>query len=311
MRAPRTVIAGVVLPVIAALVAALAPAASAGTARLKDGVGPSQGPIQTLVYQAARGERNVVNVSYGSGAFTLSDRAGVTPGPGCLAESLTRVGCPLTGGKGVGGIVASLGDGDDYAIASGTSAVLGGGTGNDSLFGSGHEDELAGGPGRDLLEGGVGQDTINGGGGNDRIRGRDSFPDVVSCGSGRDRATLDGLDYYADRCERVRRSDRAGATVVDLTSSRARGGTAIALVGCPRDAVGPCRGSVTLREHGHSLGKARFRVRRAHLGSARIRLPEDIVRRLEETGIGVNVVLRADVGRVHRTVTVPQLLPGL
>jgi hypothetical protein len=83
------------------------------------------------------------------------------------------------------------------------------------------------------------------------------------------------------------------------------------VVGCPRDSVGPCRGTVRIREGARTLGGGSFHVKHGKLGAVRIKLPADVVRRLEESGFGVNVVLRASRGRVHRTVTVPQLLPGL
>jgi hypothetical protein len=290
----------------------MAPAANAGTAQLRDAtLRPTGEAVQVLVYRAVSGEKNFVNANFGSGVFILSDRAGVTPGNGCVANSSTRVRCPLAAGKTVGGVAAVLGDKNDFAIASGTDAQIAGGSGNDRLFGSGHDDTLLGDKGNDDLEGGVGQDELIGGSGNDRIQARDSFTDAVSCGSGRDKLTADGLDYFGDRCERVLRSDRPGATVIDLISSRADGGSATVLVGCPRDAASTCTGSVRLREGNRSLGRAKFSVKRRKLGRARIKLPEDVVRRLEESGFGVSVVLSTNRGRLHRTVTVPQLLPGL
>jgi hypothetical protein len=300
------------LAIAAAGAAGMTPAAYAGTAQLKDAtLRPTGEAVQVLDYRAASGERNFVNANFGSGVFILSDRAGVTPGNGCVADSSTRVRCQLAAGKAVGGIAAVLGDRSDFAIASGTDAEIVGGSGNDRLFGSGHDDTLVGGSGNDVLEGGVGQDGLLGGSGNDRIQARDSFTDFVSCGKGRDRLTADGLDYFGDHCERVRRSDRGGATVIDLLSSRTDGGTATVLVGCPRDAPAGCRGSVRIREGTRTLGKASFSVKRGKLGPARIKLSEDVVRRLEESGFGVNVVLNANRGRLHRTVTVPQILPGL
>jgi hypothetical protein len=312
MRASRTRIWGVTLALAAAGAAVYAPAASAGTAQLKDAVlRPTGQGVQVLVYRAGAGERNSVNASYGSGVFILSDRSGATPGTGCVADTPNRVRCSVAGGKPAGGIALVLGDGNDFAIATGTDAEIAGGSGNDSLFGSGHDDTLIGGSGNDLLEGGVGEDAMLGGSGNDRIQSRDSFTDAISCGKGRDRLIADGLDYFGDRCERVSRSDRAGATVIDLLSSRAGGGTATVLVGCPRDAPRTCRGSVRIREGSRTLGTARFSVKRKRIGRARIRLPDDVVRRLETTSFGVRVVLKANRGRLHRTVTVPQVLPGL
>jgi hypothetical protein len=310
MRASRTRIWGVAATAAALAVVAPAPA-SAGTARLKDAADPDLGPSQVLVYRADPGERNGVSASFRSGSYTLSDSAGVTPGPGCVAQTPTRVGCPLTGGKAAEGFTLVLGDRNDTAVTRGADALTTGGKGNDRLSGSSHDDTLAGGSGNDRLRGGEGQDELVGGRGNDLLRARDTFSDVVSCGSGRDRASLDALDYFADRCERVRRSDQGGATVLDLLTSRSGGGTARVAVGCPRDAVGKCRGRVSIRQHGHSLGKARFNVRRRHIGFARIHLSAATVQRLKQTALSVTVVLQVREGRLHRTVTVPQQLPRL
>jgi hypothetical protein len=310
MRASRKRIWGVAATAAALAVVAPTPA-SAGTARLKDVADPDLGATQVLVYRADPGERNVVNGSFGSRSFTLSDSAGVTPGPGCVAQTPTRVGCALAGGKAAEGFAIVLGDRNDSAVTRGSGAITAGGRGNDRLSGSSHDDALAGGSGNDRLRGGAGQDELVGGSGNDLIRARDTFSDAVSCGSGRDRASLDGLDYFRSRCERIRRSDRAGATVLDLLSSRSAGGTARVAVGCPGDAVGKCRGRASIRQSGRSLGRGRFNVRRGRIGFARIHLPAATVQRLRQTSLSVTVVLTVREGRLHRTVTIPQRLPRL
>ena len=310
MKASRTRIWGVAATVAA--LAVVAPASAlAGTARLRDVADPDLGATQVLVYQADSGERNVVSAGVASRSFTLSDAAGVTPGPGCVAQGATKVSCALASGKGAGGVALTLGDRSDTAVSSGAEALVSGGRGNDRLTGSRRPDSLLGGSGNDRLSGRGGQDELVGGSGNDRIRARDTFPDAVSCGPGRDRASLDALDYFPGRCEQVRRTDTAGATVLDLLTSKSRGGTARVAVGCPVDAVGKCRGTVSIRRSGRSIGKARFRVRHGRIGFARIRLSAATVQQLEQGGLAVTVVLRVRDGRLHRTVTVPQLLPGL
>jgi RTX calcium-binding nonapeptide repeat (4 copies) len=310
MRASRTRIWGVAATAAALAVVAPSPAL-AGTARLKSVSDPDLGATQVLVYRADSGERNVVNASFRSGSYILSDSAGVTPGAGCVAQGPAKVGCALAAGTSVGGIAVFLRDRGDSAVSSGAEALISGGRGSDRLSGSSSPDSLLGGPGNDRLRGGGGQDELLGGSGDDRIRARDTFPDAVSCGSGQDRASLDALDYFPGRCERVRRTDPGGATVLDLLSSNSRGGTAGVAVGCPRDAVGRCRGTVSIRRQGRSLGKARFNVRRRRIRFANIRLPADIVQQLRQTGLAVTVVLKVREGRLHRTVTVPQLLPRL
>jgi hypothetical protein len=310
MGAPRTRIWGIVAA--AAALAAVAPTpALAGTARLRNVADPDLGAVQVLEYKADSGERNVVKAGFGARSFTLSDSAGVAPGPGCVAQGANKVGCALASGRGSGGFALLLGDRGDSAASSGAQALMAGGRGNDKLTGSRRPDSLLGGPGNDRLNGRSGQDELVGGSGNDRIRARDTFPDAVSCGRGLDKASLDALDYFPGGCEQVRRTDTGGATILDLLTSKSGGGTARVAVGCPADALGKCSGKVSIRYKGRSLGKARFKVRRRRIGFARIPLPADIVQQLKQTGLSVNVVLRVRNGRLHRTVTVPQLLPPL
>jgi parallel beta-helix repeat protein len=81
-----------------------------------------------------------------------------------------------------------------------------------SLIGGQRGDRLIGGPGRDRLAGKGGGDTIVGGNGGpdcllggtgpDRIRAVNGRRDVVKCGNGRDRATIESSDRVHG-CERV------------------------------------------------------------------------------------------------------------
>jgi Ca2+-binding RTX toxin-like protein len=57
--------------------------------------------------------------------------------------------------------------------------------GNDSMFG---------GNGNDLITGGFDVDNMDGGPGDDIINAKDSERDVVDCGSGLDRASIDRND---------------------------------------------------------------------------------------------------------------------
>ena len=74
--------------------------------------------------------------------------------------------------------------------------------GNDHLLGARDEDRLYGGNGDDLLDGGGGTDRLNGGAGSDRIRAGGGTRDIVRCGRGLDRASVDRLDRVLG-CERV------------------------------------------------------------------------------------------------------------
>jgi hypothetical protein len=90
-------------------------------------------------------------------------------------------------------------------------AELHGGPGDDTISGGGHDDELSGDAGNDRIDGragadkitaGRGRDRISGGAGRDRISARDAVSEAVSCGSDRDRATVDASDELRD-CEQV------------------------------------------------------------------------------------------------------------
>ena len=139
-----------------------------------------------------------------------------------------------------GSLIANGGDGDDTIIAAPNARVRGqpvafgdagddvlsapvisgerefgadlhGGPGDDTIVGGGHDDELSGDAGNDRIDGGAGADTITAGRGRDRISGgtgpdtisaRDTVSEAVSCGSDRDRATVDRFDELRD-CEQV------------------------------------------------------------------------------------------------------------
>jgi Ca2+-binding RTX toxin-like protein len=106
-------------------------------------------------------------------------------------------------GPGRSVFVAEPHNGDDVVDASRIRdrrmmTILDGGPGDDTLLGS---------PFRDLLNGGKGRDRLEGNGGNDQIRSRDEYPDVVSCGAGKDQAKV-GKGDVVSGCERVERPGR-------------------------------------------------------------------------------------------------------
>jgi hypothetical protein len=63
--------------------------------------------------------------------------------------------------------------------------------------------EIVGTRKRDKIEGSAGPDTISARGGKDRVRAAGGCSDVVDCGSGHDKATVDASDVVR-RCQRVR-----------------------------------------------------------------------------------------------------------
>jgi hypothetical protein len=89
---------------------------------------------------------------------------------------------------------------------------LDGGPGSQRIRGRGGDDRLRGGEGDDCIDGGAGRDVLSGNGGADVLRGgagrdvlraRDGERDVVICGKGRDRSTVDHRDRVRG-CERKR-----------------------------------------------------------------------------------------------------------
>ena len=127
-------------------------------------------------------------------------------------------------------------DGPDRLRGRGGSDRLYGGHGRDRLFGDGGADVLRGGPNGDRLNGGRGADLLRGGAGNDRLSARDGRRDQISCGPGRDRATLDTADVIVDatgaradgRCEVVRRPAPPDASMIAVGDiARCPGGAGI------------------------------------------------------------------------------------
>ena len=80
-----------------------------------------------------------------------------------------------------------------------------GGSGKDRLLGGLGYDRLTGGTGADTLVGGSGVNRYDAGAGNDVVKARNGRAELVSCGSGRDRAWVDRGDRVRN-CERVQRS---------------------------------------------------------------------------------------------------------
>lgn len=84
------------------------------------------------------------------------------------------------------------------------SDVLRGKRERDRIRGGRSSDVLRGGSGDDRLVGGKGRDSLAGGAGSDTLAARDGNPDIVACGTGKDRAVVDLADTTRG-CEVVRR----------------------------------------------------------------------------------------------------------
>lgn len=104
----------------------------------------------------------------------------------------------------------------DLVLGLGAADLLRGGGGHDCLLGGPGDDRLIGGAGHDRLTGGTGADRLAGGSGvnrydagagNDVVEAANGRAELVSCGSGRDRARVDPGDRVRG-CERVTRRRR-------------------------------------------------------------------------------------------------------
>ena len=135
------------------------------------------------------------------------DRDGDGLGAACDAADLAPGRCAnaITGGPAAQTIAGT--PFGDFIQGRGGDDGIDGGAGNDSLAGGDGDDSLTGGRGRDRLAGGAGLNSYAGGGGRDAINARNGVSERVSCGAGRDTATVDRRDRTR-RCERVRRARR-------------------------------------------------------------------------------------------------------
>ena len=167
------------LMAVAAVLAVAGPA-SAATVRLDVQSVGGQG-VARVVYDAAAGERNYVQVSDTAPAGAPSDPVGeywlqdsgaaMTPGSGCALTVLgdyepVFIRCPIPAGARPGGAVVYLRDRDDVAIIEivGGETQVFAGSGDDQLVGRG---ALTGGPGGDTLQG---SGELQGGSGSRAVR---------------------------------------------------------------------------------------------------------------------------------------------
>ena len=197
----------------------------------------------TVTVQAPPGETNVIDPRLARcdgcepgnrQAYSLEDKgfpgasdASIFAGPGCT-PGIDNEGVLCGDFAGITVLQVSLNNGNDRAqrpdpllrAPDGTlsdpstvRADYNGGTGNDRLRGGAQDDTLNGGTGNDVISGMGGDDLLIGGRGhdflaagpdNDVIRTADGTRDVVRCGSGFDRATVDAKDSVSPDCERVR-----------------------------------------------------------------------------------------------------------
>ena len=159
-----------------------------------------------------------------------------------------------------------------------------GGSGDDRLDGLAGGDRLRGERGNDSLTGSGGRDRFSGGGGLDRIdsaRGdRGGFSEQVSCGSGIDRVTPNGVDRLRRSCNLVDDSDER----LTAFPRPKRGGSLAFRLRCKLDRG--CAGSIRLRRPGRrtSYARARYRLGVGDSRTIRVRLGRAARRALARRG---------------------------
>jgi Ca2+-binding RTX toxin-like protein len=198
----------------------------------------------------------------GLGADTITGGDGVDTVS--YASRQTAITADLSGSAGDDG---ASGEGDTIAV---TVERLIGGSGADTLAGNAAANVLTGNKGDDDLTGGAGEDQLLGGEGNDTLRSSDGQLDSDVCGDGVDKALADALDGIAADCETADRGQGNGnngngngngngnngsgngtpktvgpAIAIAKTASVKSRSTSLRLV-CPKSAVGPCKGKLTL-----------------------------------------------------------------
>jgi hypothetical protein len=106
----------------------------------------------------------------------------------------------LSGGR--GNDCLDAGSGDDNLDGKIGKDKVDGGPGNDLVIGGKGNDKLRGRGGTDLLSDGLGHNVFNAGGGADVVSARNSEPDKINCGPGKDHAYVDAHDKVR-ACETV------------------------------------------------------------------------------------------------------------
>jgi hypothetical protein len=192
-----------ILPLTLMLLVALASPAAAATVSVEV-VNPPQNPkyqeapYATVIYTAAPGEANVVEIGEdAAGAIVLTESSGapLTAHSGCHQQAPSAVVCPVVRGglPQYRGVVASLRDGDDR-LTSRTITQAYGGEGNDvlsgfgTLYGEAGDDVLDGSERNDELRGGDGDDRLSGGAGDDNLHD-EGGDDALDGGEGKDTLT--------------------------------------------------------------------------------------------------------------------------
>jgi hypothetical protein len=140
----------------------------------------------------------------GSGGTGGSDPTEPLRAGGCLRPIVGTDAPDTLIGSGEGDIIFGRGGSDRIRGSDGHDCLIGG-AGNDTLRGERGDDRITGGRGADTLLGGAGVNAYYAGPGNDFVNSANGRVELVSCGSGQDRAIVDRRDRVSS-CERVTRT---------------------------------------------------------------------------------------------------------
>jgi hypothetical protein len=135
-----------------------------------------------------------------------SDPTAPARASGCLRPLVGTDGPDTLTGSGAGDVIFGRGGGDSIRGGDGNDCLVGG-AGNDTLRGDSGDDRLTGGSGTDTLIGGAGVNAYDAGSGNDVVDSVNQRVELVRCGAGQDKASVDRRDQVSG-CERVTRAAR-------------------------------------------------------------------------------------------------------
>lgn len=138
----------------------------------------------------------------GGGRQGSGDPTDAPRGAGCDFPRFGTDAADELNGSGRSDVIFALGSADRVFGRGGNDCLLGGG-GGDLLKGEAGHDRLTGEGGPDVLIGGPGLNAYDAGKGRDLVKADNGRPELVRCGSGRDRALVDRLDRTRG-CERVK-----------------------------------------------------------------------------------------------------------
>ena len=170
----------------------------------------------TITFTGGAGAESVTFSSEG-GQTVVRTQTDMTPGMGCMINSLQEVSCAPT--PGLNAITLGADDSIDARnITDGSALTAAAGAGSDEVSGTRNADILSGEAGDDRLVGGDGNDTLDGGAGGDGLED-EGGNDTINGGPNDDRWTAGpGTDTFngGDGDDSASYSDRTAAVTITL-----------------------------------------------------------------------------------------------